>query len=143
MLLFSLAYQSLRNRKLTTALTVLSIALSVTLLVGVEHVRVGARESFSNSISQTDLIVGPRSGPVQLLLYAVFHTGSPTNNIAYASYETFKNHPAVAWTIPYSLGDSHYGFRVVGTTEDFYSQFSLSARSEDRVRRRSRSRRPL
>jgi len=123
MLLLSLAYQSLRNRKLTTALTVLSIALSVTLLVGVEHVRVGARESFSNSISQTDLIVGPRSGPLQLLLYAVFHTGSPTNNIAYASYETFKNHPAVAWTIPYSLGDSHYGFRVVGTTEDFYSRF--------------------
>jgi putative ABC transport system permease protein len=83
----------------------------------------GARESFSNSISQTDLIVGPRSGSLQRLLYAVFHTGSPTDNIAYASYETFKNHPAVAWTIPYSLGDSHYGFRVVGTTEDFYSRF--------------------
>jgi putative ABC transport system permease protein len=123
MLLLSLAFHSLRNRRLTTALTVLSIGLSVALLVGVEHVRVGARESFSNSISQTDLIVGPRSGSLQLLLYAVFHTGSPTNNIAYASYETFKNHPAVAWTIPYSLGDSHYGFRVVGTTEDFYSQF--------------------
>src|ERR1700686_3408030 len=123
MLLLSLAYHSLKNRKLTAALTVLSIALSVALLVGVEHVRVGARESFSNSISQTDLIVGPRSGSLQLLLYAVFHTGSPTRNIAYASYETFKNHPAVAWTIPYSLGDSHYGFRVVGTTEHFYSRF--------------------
>jgi putative ABC transport system permease protein len=123
MLAFSLAYHSLRNRKLTTALTVSSIALSVALVVGVEHVRVGARDGFSNAISQTDLIVGPRSGPLQLLLYAVFHSGSPTTNIAYTSYETFKNHPAVAWAIPYSLGDSHYGFRVVGTSEEFYSRY--------------------
>jgi putative ABC transport system permease protein len=123
MLLLSLAYHSLRNRKVTTALTVISIALSVTLLVGIEHVRAGARESFANSISQTDLIVGPRSGPVQLLLYAVFHSGAPTNNISYKSYAAFTNHPAVAWTIPYSLGDSHYGFRVVGTNDTFYSAY--------------------
>src|ERR1700680_4048758 len=123
MLLLSLAYHSLRNRMVTTTLTALSIALSVTLLVGTEQVRVGARESFSNSISQTDLIVGPRSGPLQLLLYAVFHSGTPTNNISYASYEAFKNHPAVRWTIPYSLGDSHYGFRVVGTTGTLFSEY--------------------
>jgi putative ABC transport system permease protein len=123
MVLFSLAWHSLKNRKLTTGLTVVSIALSVALLVGVEHVRIGARDSFSNTISQTDLIVGARGGSLQLLLYAVFHIGSATNNVSYESYEHFRNHPAVAWTIPYSLGDSHRGFRVVGTTEDFYTHY--------------------
>jgi putative ABC transport system permease protein len=105
MVLLSLAYQSLRHRKLTSALTLGSIALSVALLIGVEQVRLGAR-----------------GGAMQLLLYTVFRVGSATNNIAYESYEHFRNrnHPAVAWTIPYSLGDSHHGFRVVGTTEDFY-----------------------
>jgi len=123
MVLLSLAWHSLKNRKLTTGLTVVSIALSVALLVGVEHVRIGARDSFANTISQTDLIVGARGGTLQLLLYAVFHIGSATNNVQYQSYEHFKNHPAVAWTIPYSLGDSHRGFRVVGTTEDFYTHY--------------------
>ena len=123
MVLLSLAYQFLSHRKLTSALTLGSIALSVALLIGVEQVRIGARESFANTISQTDLIMGARGGALQLLLYTVFRVGSATNNIAYESYDHFRNHPAVAWTIPYSLGDSHYGFRVVGTTEGFYQNY--------------------
>lgn len=125
MVVLSLAWHSLKNRKLTTWLTVLSIALSVALLLGVENVRTGARESFSNTISGTDLIVGARGGSLQLLLYAVFRMGSATNNMTYASYQHFAQHPAVAWTIPYSLGDSHRGFRVVGTTNDFYEHYKF------------------
>jgi putative ABC transport system permease protein len=121
--LLSLAYRSLKNRKLTSILTLLSLALSVSLWIGIEHIRLGARESFSNTISQTDLIVGARGGSLQLLLYTVFHMGSPTANVSYESYEKVKNQPAVLWTIPISLGDSHRGYRVVGTNEDFYRQY--------------------
>jgi putative ABC transport system permease protein len=123
MLLLGLAAKSLRNRLLTTLLTVLSIALSVALLVGVENVRVGMRESFSNTIRGTDLIVGPRGGTIQLLLYSVFAMGAPTANMSMETYEHWRNHPAVGWTIPYSLGDSHRGFRVIGTDENFYRHF--------------------
>jgi putative ABC transport system permease protein len=123
MILLNLAYHSLRNRKFTTFLTVLSITVSVSLLIGVEKIRVGARDSFNNTISQTDLIVGARTGPIQLLLYSVFHMGDATNNISYKSYLHYKNHPDVEWTIPYSLGDSHRGYRVVATNEDFYAHY--------------------
>jgi len=123
MTLIRLAFKSLKNRAFTTGLTVISIAISVALLLGVEKVRVGARDSFSNTISQTDLIVGARTGPIQLLLYAVFHMGDATNNITYKSYLHFKNHEAVEWTIPYSLGDSHRGYRVVATDENFYEHY--------------------
>jgi putative ABC transport system permease protein len=129
--LLSLAYRSLENRKLTSILTLFSLALSVSLWVGIEHIRVGARESFSNTISQTDLIVGARAGSIQLLLYTVFHLGTPTANVSYESYEKIKNHPAVSWTIPISLGDSHRGYRVVGTNEDFYRHYRY--RQEQRV----------
>jgi putative ABC transport system permease protein len=122
-MLLSLAYRSLKNRKLTSILTLLSLALSVCLWVGIEHIRAGARESFSNTISQTDLIVGARGGAISLLLYTVFHIGTPTANVSYESYEKIKNQPAVAWTIPISLGDSHRGYRVVGTNEDFYRHY--------------------
>jgi putative ABC transport system permease protein len=118
-----LAYHSLLNRKLTTLLTVLVIALCVALLIGVSQVRHGARESFAGVISGTDLIVGPKGGGTQLLLYTVFHLGSPTANTSYAAYRNVADHPAVAWTIPLSLGDSHRGFRVVATNQDFYRHY--------------------
>lgn len=123
MTILRLAFYSLRNRAVASALTMLAIALGVALLLGVEMVRSGARESFSNTISQTDLIVGARGGSLQLVLYTVFRIGSAPNNISYASYQHFRDHPAVAWTIPYSLGDSHRGFRVVGTSLDFYQRY--------------------
>ncbi|MEQ9365247.1 MAG: FtsX-like permease family protein [Leptospirales bacterium] len=121
--LLQLAIRSIRNRGLTTGLTVLSIALSVALLIGVEHIRTSARASFQGTISQTDLIVGARSGPIQLLLYSVFHMGSATSNIDFESYKHFRDHPAVEWTIPISLGDSHRGHRVVATDQNFYEHY--------------------
>lgn len=123
MLTLSLAVRSLRNRLLTTTLTVASVALSVTLLVGVENVRAGVRESFSGTIRGTDLIVSGRGGSLQILLSTVFGIGIPTGSVAMSTYERWATHPAVAWTIPISLGDSHRGFRVIGTSEAFYEHF--------------------
>lgn len=120
-----LAMKSLANRRLTSVLTLVSVALSVALLIGVERVRRAARDSFSNTISQTDLIVGAKGGTIQLLLYSVFRMGSATANVSYETYEKIKNRDDVAWTIPYSLGDSHRGFRVVGTTQDFYDRYKF------------------
>jgi putative ABC transport system permease protein len=126
-----LAFRSLVNRRLTSSLTILSVALSVALLLGVERVRLGARDSFSNTISQTDLIVGAKGGTIQLLLYAVFRMGTATANVSFETYEKIRSLPQVAWTIPYSLGDSHRGFRVVGTNTDFYDRYRY--RREGRV----------
>lgn len=126
MAILSLAWQSLWNRRFTALLTVISIAFSVTLLVGVERLRTEARMSFANTLSGTDLIVGARSGPVQLLLYSVFRIGDATNNISWQSYEDIKAHPLVEWTVPISLGDSHRGFRVLGTTQAYFEHYRYS-----------------
>jgi len=119
----TLALKSLFNRRFTALLTLLSIALSVALLLGVERVRNETRASFSSTISGTDLIVGARSGPVQLLLYSVFRIGNATNNISWQSYRDIAAHPKVAWTVPISLGDSHRGFRVLGTTLGYFDHY--------------------
>ena len=123
MIVARLALQSLRNRALTASLTVLAIAVSVTLLLGVEKVRTGARQSFADTISGTDLIVGARSGAIQLLLYSVFRIGNATNNITWASYQDIARRPEVAWIVPLSLGDSHRGFRVLGTSLDYFAKY--------------------
>jgi putative ABC transport system permease protein len=123
MYIFVLAVKSILNRKLTIFLTIFSIALSVMLLLGVERLRNDARESFANTISGTDLIVGARSGQVQLLLYSVFRIGNPTNNVSWKSYQSIREQNQVAWTVPLSLGDSHRGFRVLGTNLDYFRHY--------------------
>ena len=123
MMILRLALTSLRSRLLTTSLTVASIALSVTLLVGIENVRAGVRDSFAGTIRGVDLIVGARGGTLQVLLSAVFGIGSPSGSVKLSTMERWKAHPAVKWVVPYSLGDSHRGFRVVGTTPEFYERY--------------------
>lgn len=119
----SLAGKSLLNRRATALLTVMSIAVSVALLSAVERVRTDAQTSFSNTISGTDLIIGARSGELNLLLYSVFRIGSPTNSISSEGFEEISERPEVAWTIPLSLGDAHRGFRVVGTNTDYFEYY--------------------
>ncbi len=126
MAILSLAFKSLLNRRFTASLVLISIALSVALLLGVERLRVESRNSFANTISGTDLIVGARSGAINLLLYSVFRIGDATNNISWKSYQKFADNPMVDWTIPISLGDSHRGYRVMGTNQTYFTQYQFA-----------------
>lgn len=121
--LLRIALASLANRRFTALLTVFAIALSVCLLLAVERVRTEARASFASTISGTDLIVGARSGSVNLLLYSVFRIGNATNNIRWDSFETLARHPQVKWAIPLSMGDSHRGYRVLGTDTGYFDHY--------------------
>ena len=123
MIAFRLALLSLANRWATVIPTILATALSVTLFVGVEKLRVGAQQSFRDTVSEVDLIVGARTGSVQLLLYSVFRIGNATNNITWRSYQDIVAREDVAWAVPLSLGDSHRGYRVLGTTQEYFDRF--------------------
>ncbi|ENT9004365.1 ABC transporter permease [Vibrio parahaemolyticus] len=123
-----LAWKSLMNRKATAVLTIMTVAISVILLLGVERIRTQAKDSFANTISGTDLIVGGRSGQVNLLLYSVFRIGNATNNIDWKSYQEFSQHRAVDWAIPISLGDSHKGFRVMGTNHSYFEHYKYGSK---------------
>jgi putative ABC transport system permease protein len=122
----ALALRSLWNRRTTAALTITAIAISVTLLLGVQQLRTAAREGFASTISGADLIVGARSGPINLLLYSIFRIGDATANVTWQSYQKIAKHPDVAWAIPISLGDSHQGFRVMGTTLDYFAHYRFA-----------------
>ncbi|MEZ5459336.1 MAG: ABC transporter permease [Steroidobacteraceae bacterium] len=126
----SLALRSLWNRRVTALLTIAAIAVSVALLLGVQKMRVAAKDSFANTVSGVDLIVGARSGPLNLLLYSVFRVGDATANVSWESYQKIAGHPDVAWTIPLSLGDSHRGYRVLGTSTDYFRHYRYAGDRE-------------
>lgn len=119
-----LALKSLLDRKGSVMLSLMAMTLSIFVLLGVEHIRHQAKQSFSNTVSGVDLIVGARTGSLNLLLYSVFRIGSPTNNIRWDTYQAIASHNKVKWTIPISLGDSHKGYRVLGTTPEYFQHFS-------------------
>ncbi len=124
----TLSIKSLINRWVTVSLTIATLAFSTALLLGVERIRVEAKAAFADTISGIDTIVGARSGSVQLLLYSVFRIGNATNNISWESYQDISQHPSVAWTVPISLGDSHRGFRVMGTTTEYFQRYRFGRR---------------
>ncbi len=126
--LLALAARSAWNRRFALGLVVASIALSTGLLLAIERLRQDVRQNFSQAVSGTDLVVGARTGPVPLLLYAVFHLGNATHNIRYASVQALARHRAVAWLVPLSLGDSHHGFAVLGTDAGYFEHFRYGER---------------
>ncbi len=121
--LLAIAWASALNRRGTLALVVAGIALATALLLGLERLRTDIRAGFSQSVSGTDLVVGARTSPIQLMLYAVFRVGGATNNVSMDSLRAVEAHRAVAWVVPLSLGDSHRGRPVLGTTTAYFERF--------------------
>ena len=131
--LLRLALASAWNRRLSLGLTLLAVMLAATLLLSVERIREAARDSFAQSVSGSDLIVGARTSPVQLVLYSVFRLGEATTNLDWASYQKIAADPAIAWSVPLSLGDSHRGYPVLGTTADYLTHFRYGDRQPLRL----------
>lgn len=119
----TLAGKSLLHRKYSVLLTVFSITLSIFVMLGVDHIKTQAKQSFSHTVSGVDLIIGSRTSSMNLLLYSIFRVGSPTNNISWTSFERIKTNGKIKWTIPLSLGDSHRNYRVIGTNNDYFEYF--------------------
>jgi putative ABC transport system permease protein len=130
MAIVRLALHSVWNRRVTAGLTVLAVALSAAMLLGVEKLRRDARGAFADTISGTDLVVGARGGAVQLLLYSIFRIGDHTNDVSWESYQHIASLPRVSWTVPISLGDSHRGYRVMGTTRDYFRHYRYARREQ-------------
>ncbi len=128
--LISVAWRSLGYRLSGVTLTIASVALSVFVLLGVEHVRQEARTGFASTVSDVDLIVGARTGEINLLLLSIFRIGNATANVSWDALEEIREQNNVVWTVPISLGDSHRNFRVIGTTDEFFSRYKYGQRQE-------------
>ena len=122
--LLTIARQSAWNRRSTLVWVVVSLSLATALLWTLERLRHDIRHSFSQSVSGVDLIVGARSSPVQLMLFSVFHIGSVPQSMRMESVLKLAQHRSVSWVVPLSLGDSHRGFPVLGTTPAYFQHFA-------------------
>jgi len=125
--LWHIAWSYLWNRKLTTSLTVLSVALGVGLIYSVLTLREETRKRFDDEGQSFDVVVGAKVSPLQLVLSALYFMDVPTGNILLSDYEALKKHEDVTAAFPVCLGDTYHGFRIVGTTRDLFDYQWTSA----------------
>lgn len=119
-IILRIAWASAWNRRLPLALMVVAIALSTAILVSTERLREGLRAGFSEALSGTDLVVGARSHPIQVMLATIFHLGHPAQNVSLAALEGIARLPQVKWLVPVALGDTFRGMPVVATNNDYF-----------------------
>ncbi|MGB0966399.1 MAG: ABC transporter permease [Litorivicinus sp.] len=120
--MLSLAWASLRARAFTVGLVWLALMMSVFLLLVSDRLSRAAQDGFNRSINGVDLIVSTKTGPLETLLYSVFHIGQPLSNLDAKHLEQLNQDPTIDWAIPIALGDSHGEFRVLATQAEYFER---------------------
>jgi putative ABC transport system permease protein len=126
MSLWKIAWRSIQQRSLASALTAVSMALGVSLVVAVLVVSGVVERCFHRGGEGYNLIVGgPKSSPLTLVLAGAYYIGQPAENVPYSYYKELhegrlSGHAELA--IPICLGDNYQGYRVVATTPEMFER---------------------
>jgi putative ABC transport system permease protein len=123
---FSLALASIKSRRLNTALCVAASAAGIALLCTVFLLSQAIDTGFSRNAEGIDIVVGAKGSPLQLVLSSVYHADVPNANIEAADADKISHNPQVKQVIPLAIGDSHKGWRIVGTTQDYLALYGAT-----------------
>ncbi len=134
MKLWFIVGKSLRQHALSTVITATSVGLAGALLISVWTVKEQAQTAFAGANAGYDAVLGARGSKLQLVLNAVFHLEESPGNIDWADYEEIRRNPNVSLAVPIAMGDNYRGYRVVGTTGEFFTRAALGNGGTFRVR---------
>jgi len=126
----TLAFQSILNRWLSCLLIILTLSASISLFFTVTRIQESVRVGFQNTVSGVDSIIAARGGNLQILLNSVFLIGEPPNKITWESYKDIDKMKGINFLVPISLGDSHKGYRVVGTTNSYFKNIKFGNKKD-------------
>ena len=123
--LFKLSWKNLINNPLSMTLSLVLFALGVGLISLLLILNKQLQDQFDKNLAGINLVVGAKGSPLQLILSSMYHIDSPTGNIPIKSAKALMNpkHPLIDQAIPLSMGDSHQGYRIIGTTYDLFGLY--------------------
>ncbi|HMS65696.1 MAG TPA: ABC transporter permease [Ignavibacteria bacterium] len=123
MSIFRIVIKNIKQRSLSSLLTILSVMLGVGLVVSILILKQESEQAFNQTATGYELIVGPKGSSLQLTLSTIYQIGSPVQNMPLSVYELLKNDKRVKLAIPYVMGDNYNGFRLIGTVPEIFTHF--------------------
>lgn len=116
-----LILRNVAQHRLSSALTLLSVALGALLLSAILLLRSATERSFLGPSRGFSLVVGPPGSRLELVLNTIFQMGQSPGLLAYEAFAELERNPSTELAVPYAVGDAFRGFRVVGTSEGFFA----------------------
>jgi len=131
---FEIILKQMRQRSLSTWLTTLSVLLGVGLAISILILHREGQNLFAQTDFGYDIIIGPPKGsPLQITLNTVYHMDQSPGVIPYSIYQDmtwptgekvppgrmdYRRYARIA--IPFMVGDSYNGRRIVGTSPQMF-----------------------
>lgn len=133
--LFQLILKQIRQRSLSTVLTVLSIALGVGLAIAILVLQRESKNLFGQTDYGYEVLAGVKGSGLQLTVNTVYRIDNSPGNIPYSVYENLTRNPVfrrdVKLAIPQCVGDSYQGRPIVGTTPQYFGYDDAGVRVEN------------
>ncbi len=122
--IWKISIKNLRSKPFYTFLSIITLAFSITLLLGIQQLRGSFEYQIENSLGDIDLVIGAKGSPLQLILASVLHIDNPTGNISFEEAKKLGKNQMVKLAVPISYGDNYKGYRIVGTKTSFYELYN-------------------
>jgi len=122
MTIWLIVFRSLRQHALSTIVTAFSVALAGGLLMSVWSIKQQAEATFTGVNAGFDAVLGARGSKLQLVLNAIFNLEASPGNLTWSDFLDVQSNPDVELAVPIAVGDNYHGYRLVGTTLDFFEK---------------------
>lgn len=120
-MLLNLAIQYIKKRPLQYIMTIIVVAVSISLTVAVMLVSLSLKEGMISAAMPFDMIVGAKGSSTQLVLNTIFLQDTPVGNVDRTLYEELQQDERAAQIIPFAFGDNYEGYKIVGSDENLFT----------------------
>ena len=124
--MFKFAFKNMAIKKAKIVLIVISIVISACVGILAYNISEQVDSGFKTTAAYYDMIIGPSGSSTQLAMNTMFFTEKPLGTISYEYVEQLQKDTRVNKVVPFTMGDSYNGAKIVGTTADFLEGKEIS-----------------
>lgn len=124
--MFKFAIKNMAIKKVKIVLIVISIVISACVALLAYNISEQVDDGFKSTAAYYDIIIGPAGSSTQLAMNTMFFTDKPLGTISYEYVENLRADMRINAVVPFTMGDSYNGAKIVGTEPIFLEGRALS-----------------
>ena len=116
--MFKFAIKNLLTRKSKFLITMIAIFVSTVIVLFSYNVARQINDGMITTATYYDVVVGPNGSSTDLVLSAMFFTGTLSDTVDASVYNEINDSRDVMKIVPIATGDNYKGNKIIGTTRD-------------------------